>query len=202
MPAALDHAGTLKAIVVTVLVIIAFVITDLSHALIALAGASLLLISRRIASRDLLGKTDGNLLLLLMGLFVVNAAMVSTGIPQQLLGSMRNFGLDLHDPVSLLAVVAVFSNIVGNNPAVMLIDPFMNGAEHAEVLGAAIALGTGFSSNAFIFTSLAGIIVAEKGREQGVRIPFGEFAKAGIPIALLSLTLAVAWVALLGRNAA
>jgi Na+/H+ antiporter NhaD/arsenite permease-like protein len=110
---------------------------------------------------------------------------------------MRGIGVDLHDPMSMLAVMAVLSNIVGNNPAVMLAIPFIDGAPDPEALGAAIALGTGFSSNAVLFGSLAGIIVAEEGRKRGVSITFMEFAKAGVPIAVLTLIGAGAWVAYL-----
>jgi Na+/H+ antiporter NhaD/arsenite permease-like protein len=193
----LDVSGTIKASLVTLAVIVAFVSTRWPHAEIALAGASILLISRHVASRDLLNSIDGNLLLLLMGLFVVNAAMSSTGLPQELLKNMRGFGLDLHDPMSLMLILALVSNIVGNNPAVMLVVPFIQGASHPQVLGAAIAVGTGFSSNLFIFSSLAGIIVAEVGRQRGVRISFTEFARAGIPLTVLSMILAVAWIAIL-----
>jgi Na+/H+ antiporter NhaD/arsenite permease-like protein len=193
----LDVAGTIKAAIVTLAVIIAFIVTKWPHALIALAGASLLLVSRRVASKDLLNRIDGNLLLLLMGLFIVNAAMSSTGIPQQLLTQLRGIGFDLHNPRSMLVVIAGLSNLIGNNPAVMLIAPIMQDAPHPQALGAAIALGTGFSSNAFIFTSLAGIIVAEQGRQRGVVIGFGEFARAGIPVALSCLLLAAGWLWLL-----
>jgi Na+/H+ antiporter NhaD/arsenite permease-like protein len=124
--------------------------------------------------------------------------MGATGLPQKLLTELRGLGFDLHDPMSMLVVMAVLSNIVGNNPAVMLVAPFMEGAKNPEALGAAIALGTGFSSNALIFGSLAGIIVAEEGRERGVTIGFGDFAKAGIPIALLTLLLAAGWLLILG----
>jgi Na+/H+ antiporter NhaD/arsenite permease-like protein len=193
----LDIGETVKAAVITGAALVAFIATEWPHALTALGGASLLMISRRVASRDLLDKVDGRLLLLLMGLFVVNATLSSTGIPQQLLAQVRGLGLDLHDPRSLLIVMAVLSNVVGNNPAVMLIAPYVNSAGHAQALGAAIALGTAFSSNAFVFTSLAGIIVAEEGRERGVVIRFGEFARAGIPVALMTLLLAFVWLGFL-----
>jgi Na+/H+ antiporter NhaD/arsenite permease-like protein len=194
MPFNLDVPAVIKAALVTAVVIAAFIATGWPHALVALGGASFLLISRHVASKELLAKVNGNLLLLLMGLFVVNAAMASTGIPQTLLEQMRGFGLDLHDAPSLLIVMAVLSNVVGNNPAVMLIAPFLHGVASPDATAAAIALGTGFSSNAFIFTSLAGIIVAEEGRLRGVNLSFSEFSKAGIPVALLSLVLAYFWV--------
>ncbi|MDR2187441.1 MAG: anion transporter [Azonexus sp.] len=196
-PARLDKVEITKAAVVTLAVIVAFVTTDFPHVAIALAGASLLLISRRVASKDVLQRVDGNLLLLIMGLFVVNAAMTSTGLPQKLLGELGKIGFNLHDPISMLLLMSILSNVVGNNPAVMLVLPFLDGAAHPLALGAAIALGTGFSSNALLFGSLAGIIVVEEGRGREVVISLGDFARAGVPVALLSLLVAGVWVAFL-----
>jgi len=144
--------------------------------LVALLGASLLLVNRRIDSERVIRRIDGDLLLLLMGLFIVNAAVTATCLPQELVASLHSAGFDLQDPMSMLVVISVLSNIVGNNPSVMLLTPFLTGTPRPEALGAAIALGTGFSSNAVLFGSLAGIIVAEEGRRRGITISFGEFA--------------------------
>tara|TARA_A100000171_G_C2137569_1_gene151591 strand:- start:81 stop:1331 length:1251 start_codon:yes stop_codon:yes gene_type:complete len=196
--APLDTMETVKAGVITLALIAAFIFTDWPHMLIALAGASILLLNRKISSGDMLVHVDGNLLLLLMGLFVVNAAMAATGLPQTLLGDIKNAGIDLYAPVPMLLISGVLSNIVGNSPAVMLLAPFLSGATQTETLGAAIALGTGFSSNAIVFGSLAGIIVVEQARAQGVKISFGEFLRGGLPVTLASTLLAVGWILYLG----
>ncbi|MCB1375861.1 MAG: hypothetical protein KDJ78_17080 [Rhodobacteraceae bacterium] len=194
-PAAFDRVETAKAAAVTLGVVAAFVLSDWPRELIALTGASLLLVNRKIASTDMLGHVDGNLLLMLMGLFVVNAAMAATGLPQQVLAGLRGAGIDLHEPLPLLLVVSALSNVVGNNPAVMLLVPFLHAGGDPEALGAALALGTGFSSNLIVFGSLAGIIVVEQAAKQGVPIGFGEFARAGLPVALACLALAAVWIA-------
>lgn len=193
-PEALDVGETIKAFIVTAAVIVGFVATDWPHMLIALLGASILLVSRRVDSERLVRRVDGDLLILLIGLFIVNAAVAATGLPQELIAWLRSVGFNLHDPMSMLVIMSVVSNIVGNNPAVMLAAPFLTGAAQPEALGAAIALGTGFSSNAVIFGSLAGIIVAEQGRKNGITIGFAEFAKAGVPTSLLCLLLAAGWI--------
>ncbi|MBB6307177.1 SLC13 family permease [Xanthobacter tagetidis] len=193
-PQPLDVGETVKAFVVTAAVIVGFVATDWPHMLIALLGASILLVSRRVESQKLIGLVDGDLLVMLIGLFIVNAAVAATGLPQELIGWLRSVGFNLHDPMSMLIIMSVVSNIVGNNPAVMLAAPFLTGAAQPEALGAAIALGTGFSSNAVIFGSLAGIIVAEQGKKNGITIGFAEFAKAGVPTSLLCLLLAAGWI--------
>jgi Na+/H+ antiporter NhaD/arsenite permease-like protein len=198
-PVATNHIETAKAAVVTLAVIAAFVLTDWPRSQIALAGAAVMLLNRRIASSDLLRAVDGDLILLLMGLFVVNAAFAATGVPQRLLEDLRAAGADLSDPLTLLAVISVLSNLVGNNPAVMLLAPFLEKGADADALGAAIALGTGFSSNMVIFGSLAGIIVVEQAAAKGVKIGFGEFSRAGGLVAVVSLAAAAAWIHWLAR---
>jgi Na+/H+ antiporter NhaD/arsenite permease-like protein len=196
-PLAVDHWETAKAALVTFAVVVAFVFSDWPRELIALGAAAVLLINRRIASSDMMKHVDGNLLLLLMGLFVVNAAMAETHLPQRLLAELSGAGFDLHQPLWLFLVVSALSNIVGNNPAVMLLVPYLGSAGDPEALGAALALGTGFSSNLIVFGSLAGIIVVEEAAKQGVKISFGEFSRAGIPVALACMVLAATWIAML-----
>lgn len=197
-PDSLDIAETMKAALVTLVVIVAFVISAWPRELIALSAAGVLLINRRIASSDMLKHVDGNLLLLIMGLFVVNAALAATGLPKTLLTDLRGLGINLENPLALFAVSGVLSNTVGNNPAVMLLVPFLDPGPHAHALGAALALGTGFSSNLIVFGSLAGIIVVEQAATCGIRISFGEFARAGVPVTVLTVILAVGWIFLMG----
>ncbi|WP_273827635.1 SLC13 family permease [Providencia rettgeri] len=187
---------TTKAGIITFAVIIAFIISDIPRELIALTAAGFLLMNRSIASSDMLKLVDGNLLLLIMGLFVVNAAFASTGIPQQLLNDLRAHGVDLNNPLALFLVTGVLSTIVGNNPSVMLLVPFLTPDGNADSLGAALVLGSGFSSNLLVFGSLAGIIVVEQAAAYGVKISFSEFAKSGGIVAALCMMLAAIWVVL------
>jgi Na+/H+ antiporter NhaD/arsenite permease-like protein len=200
-PAAqLDRWETAKAAIVTAAVIVAFVATPVPHALIALAAAGVLLLNRRIASSDILKYIDGDLLLLLFCLFVMNHALAQTGVPSELLADLRATGLDLQQPVPLLLVMSVLSNVVGNNPAAMLMLPYVDRAR-PDLVVAAMALGTGFASNLYVSASLAGIIVSEAARRYGVTISFAEFVRAGAPVSLACLAIAVAWVLYLAAPA-
>ncbi|EFE51646.1 citrate transporter [Providencia rettgeri DSM 1131] len=190
----LNEWETAKAGVITFAVIITFIVTDIPKELIALTAAGFLLLNRSIASSDMLKLVDGNLLLLIMGLFVVNAAFAATGLPQQLLTDLRSYGVDLNNPLALFLVTGVLSTIVGNNPSVMLLVPFLTPEGNADSLGAALVLGSGFSSNLLVFGSLAGIIVVEQSAAYGVKISFGEFSKSGGVVALLCMLLAAAWI--------
>lgn len=195
----LDLWETIKASLVTLAVIIAFVASDWPRELVALSAAGLLLINRQIASSDMLKHVDGNLLLLIMGLFMVNAAFAATGLPEVLLGDLRGAGIHLDSPIALFLVIALLCTLVGTNPSVMMLLPFLRPtAETANSMGAALVMGSSFASNLFIFGSLAGIIVAEQAAACGVKISFGEFARAGLPVTLACMIMAGAWILLAG----
>lgn len=194
---ALDKQETVKAALVLAGVLVAFVFSDWPRELVALAAAGILLVSRRVSSGNVLKHVDGDLLLLLMGLFIINAAMAATGLPQLLLGQAKDWGLDLNHPLTLFWVGGVLSDLVSNSAAVMLLTPFLDRGADAEALGAALALGTGFSSNLIIFGSIAGIIVVEQAGAHGIKISFSEFARAGVPVTLACMVLGALWIVVL-----
>jgi Na+/H+ antiporter NhaD/arsenite permease-like protein len=193
-PAEFSLAETLKAALVAIAVIIAFIFSDWPRELVALSGAGLLLLSRKVSSKDMLKHVDGNLILLIVGLFVVNAAFATTGLPQILLSHLKATGIDLGHPLSLFFVSAILSNLVGNNPAGMLLVPYLNADGDANALGAALSLGTHFSSNLIVFGSLAGIIVVERAAACGLRISFGEFTRAGAIVTFATMAVAAVWI--------
>lgn len=195
-PPPLDLAETAKATLVTIAVIAAFSLTDWPRHLVALAAAAVLLLNRRIAASNVMKHVDGDLLILLGGLFVVNAAFAATGLPQRAIAELLARGFDLLHPLTLLAVSGVISDVVGNNPAVMLLVPYVSGA-NPELAGAAMALGTGLASNVVVFGSLAGIIAAEQAAKAGAPISLAEFSIAGLPVSLATLAIGAAWLLVL-----
>ena len=190
----LDTWETIKAGVITLAIIFCFIFTEIPKEIVALTAAGLLLVNRSISSNDMLKLVDGNLLLLIMGLFVVNAALSNTGIPGDILLSMHHHGIDLNNPIVLFLITGLLCIIVGNNPAIMLLVPYLKHEENANALGAALALGSGFSSNFFVFGSLAGIIVVEQAKLYGVKISFMEFTRSGGIIALICMLLSSVWI--------
>ncbi|OUI84300.1 transporter [Gluconobacter sp. DsW_056] len=190
----LNIQETCKAIFITISVIIAFVLDVWPKELVALTAAAILLLNRKISSSDVLRRVDANLLLLISGLFIVNAALSKTGLPQNILHHLHGYGIDLNDPLSLFLTSATLSNIIGNNPTVMLLVPFLNSGANVNAVGAALALGTGFFSNLIIFGSLAGIIVVEQSARCGVKISFATFTRVGAPISAACMLMAAGWI--------
>jgi len=57
-----------------------------------------------------------------------------------------------------------------------------------------MALASGLASNLIIIGSLANIIVVDAAGRQGLKISFGEHARVGVPVTLISLIVAAGWL--------
>ncbi|MGE4564854.1 MAG: SLC13 family permease [Victivallaceae bacterium] len=179
-----------KALAVTALVIGIFVFTDFDKGLVALTAGCFLLMNGSYDSREMLGKIDWGLLLLFFGLFVVNAAMDSTNLPQDFVNRLKADGINLRHPATLFITTAVLSDIVSNVPSVMLLLPYATD----PMSGPLIVLASGLSSNMIIIGSLANIIVVDAAAGRGLKITSWDFAKVGLPLSLLSMALGALWV--------
>lgn len=164
-----------------------FLVAPWPRDLAALAGAGVLLMSRRMHSRRMLGLVDWELLVLFMGLFVVNAAMQQTGLPAAAVAALADRGLDLHAPTALFAASFVLSNLVSNVPAVMLLLPV---ATHPDA-GLVLALSSTLAGNLLIVASIANIIVVQAAERQGIPIGWRTHARIGVPVTLGTLAIAV-----------
>jgi Na+/H+ antiporter NhaD/arsenite permease-like protein len=151
----------------------------------ALAGAGLLLTSRKLHSNKMLGLVDWELLILFIGLFVVNHALQETGIATGIVADLAASGANLEEPVPLFATTLVLSNVVSNVPAVMLLLPV---AEHA-LAGPTLALVSTLSGNLFIVGSIANIIVVGAAARRGIAIDWKRHARTGVPVTLVTLAI-------------
>jgi Na+/H+ antiporter NhaD/arsenite permease-like protein len=191
--ALLDRAGLRKALFYT-LVLLALFATPLPHVEGVLAVAGGLMVSRKLATRRILGLVDWHLLVLFAGLFVVTAALQLTGLPARLVLLMEAAGWPLGSLAVLAPLTVIGSNSIGNVPLVVLLlavlpDP------GAPILYALALLST-LAGNLLIVGSLANIITVERAKDLGISLGFLEHARCGVPIALVSLALALAWLRL------
>jgi Na+/H+ antiporter NhaD/arsenite permease-like protein len=189
-PVAFDRWQTLKGTVVITLTMLAFLFTDWPRDVVALGAAGALLVSRKMASREMLSQIDWPLLVLFIGLFIVNQAIAQSGLVHGMLSMSRMAGLDWTSPATLFAGTAVLSNIVSNVPAVMLLLP----AARDEVAGAVLALSSTFAGNLLIVGSIANLIVIDQAARLGLVIDWKAHARVGIPVTLVTLAIAAVWV--------
>jgi Na+/H+ antiporter NhaD/arsenite permease-like protein len=187
----IDRVQMAKGLAAVALLVGLFM-TPLPRELSALAVAGLLLMSRRLSSREMIGAVDWHLLLLFACLFGVTAAFAKTGLAQDGLAFLASQGL-LPDRLSVLAPLTLAaSNTIGNVPAVILIIKLMPGLSDGAL--AALALLSTFAGNLLLTGSLCNIIVAERAAKAGTPLSFADFARSGIPMTLFSLAATVAWL--------
>lgn len=181
---------TSKGGIIALIILALFLSGAWPRDLVALSGAGILLLSRRMRSREMLGIVDWQLLLLFASLFIVNFALRESSVLNSMQLSLQNAGVNLHSPNWLFVISAGLSNIVSNVPAVMLLLPF---ASHPSA-GPILALASTLAGNLIVVGSIANIIVIEQAHRLGVNISWKRHAFTGIPVALLSLTVAGLWL--------
>ena len=158
----------------------------------AMVIAALLLASRRMCSREMIGLVDWHLLLLFACLFVVTGAFADTELARHWVEWLAEHGLFPDTLKSMLPVALLASNSIGNVPAVMLILAVWPTPDQGALTG--LALLSTLAGNFLLVGSMANIIVAERAQAAGCRLSFGDFARAGIPTTLVTMTIAVLWL--------
>jgi Na+/H+ antiporter NhaD/arsenite permease-like protein len=191
----LDIYQTDKGLLAVLMLVILFT-TNLPRETGALVIAGLLLLSRRLSSRAMVGAVDWHLLLLFACLFTITAAFASTGHTETGFAWLTRQGL-LPDRLSVLApLTLVASNTIGNVPAVILLLTAWPSPSPEALYG--LALLSTLAGNLLIVGSLANIIVAERAASVGVRLGFLDHARSGIPITVLTMGIACLWLWLFG----
>ena len=185
-----DQWQTLKAVLTTSILMILFLFAPWPRDILAVTAAGVLLASRKLASRTMLGQVDWQLLVLFAGLFIVNHALAASGVLGQMMGFLQSQGVDLHQPVTLFLSVVVLSNVVSNVPSTMLLLPSATHPLAGPILGLA---GT-FAGNLFLVGSIANIIVVEQASVLNVRITWRDHARVGIPVTIGCLAVAALWL--------
>lgn len=173
-----------------ILVIVLFFLSrplGLPIPLIALLGASLILLLGRIKPSKVIRQVDWVLLLFFASLFIVVHGVEKAGVINQLLTPIKltenSAGLAGIHLISL-----VFSQIVSNVPFTVLMLPLMKTA-NSEILWLALASASTLAGNATIIGAMANLIVIETAESKGVKIRFMEFFRIGIVVTLISLLL-------------
>ena len=187
----LDRAGLVKALFAAVGLLALFA-SPVPHTISILIVAGALLISRRMASRDMLGLVDWHLLVLFAGLFIVTDAFARTGLPDDFLAALARAGWAIENPSILVPLTLFGSNTIGNVPTVVLLLAIVPDLSKQALVGLAV-LST-LAGNLLILGSLANIIVVERARAVGIPLGFVEHARCGIPMTLISMVAAILWL--------
>jgi Na+/H+ antiporter NhaD/arsenite permease-like protein len=181
----------IKAVVVACAMLGGF-LAGYDTALVAATGAAVLLVTRRVSPNKVYAAIDWDLLVLFGGLFVVVGAAEQAGIDKRLFNALAPFGLN--SVAGLTGAVAVLSNAVSNVPAVMLFANLVPDLPDPRRAWLVVAAASTLAGNLTILGSIANLIVVEGAKRRGVQIGFWDYAKAGIPITIATLAVAIWWL--------
>jgi Na+/H+ antiporter NhaD/arsenite permease-like protein len=190
---AVDLSHLTKPVVVVAVVISGFV-AGVPPAMMAALGAAALLITRTTEPRKLYDEVDWGLLVFFVGLFLIVGGAENAGIVARLLAFARHWNLQRLDVFTF--VVVVFSNLVSNVPAVMLLKSLVPGFTNPHTAWLALAMASTLAGNLTITGSVANIIVVESAKPD-VHIGFWDYIRVGLPITLLTIMFGMAWLALI-----
>jgi Na+/H+ antiporter NhaD/arsenite permease-like protein len=188
----LDRPMLIKAVAATLAVIAIFIFVE-DRALWSLLIVAVLLLSRRLGTDQVLGRVDWHLLALFCGLFIVTGAMAGDDAIAAFFRDALS-GLRIDNPAVLATLSLAGSNTIGNVPLVMML--LSLGPEWTPKLLHGLAVFSTLSGNFLIVGSVANIIAVEQARAAGITIGFGDYARIGIPVTLISLAFAWGWIRL------
>jgi Na+/H+ antiporter NhaD/arsenite permease-like protein len=184
------RGNLIKAGAVILLVLVGF-LAGLPPPQVAAVGAALMLITRRHEPRLVYDEVDWGLLVFFVGLFLIVGGAENVGLTARLLEVGQRWNLQ---NTSVFAIVtAGLSNIVSNVPAVMLLKSLVPRFANPQQGWLMLAMASTLAGNLTITGSVANIIVVERAKPE-VRITFGQYLRAGVPITLLTFGLGWVWL--------
>lgn len=178
-----------RTMVVTGIMVAAF-LAGAPVAAAAFVAVSVLFIAR-IKPEKLLD-IDWGILAFFTGLFIITGALVTSGLSDALFNAIS--GVVNGGVASLSVATALLSNLVSNVPAVLLFRPVVPTLENPQQAWLTLAMASTLAGNLTLLGSVANLIVAEIAKNYGVKLSFGEYLKAGVPITILTLLVGIIWL--------
>ncbi len=196
-------------------VIIGFVCAEhlhIANGTIAMFGAAVLLLlytfGDKHSERDqkveaILGHVDWTTIFFFSGLFVIVYGLEETGVLSMLAGKMVEMTEGSIEKTALLVMwsSALFSSAIDNIPFVATMIPMIKSMEEAmggrEVMMPvwwALSLGACLGGNGTLIGASANVIVAGMAQREGHPISFGGFLLWSIPVMLVSVLIATAFL--------
>jgi Na+/H+ antiporter NhaD/arsenite permease-like protein len=197
LPAVVSHPFDRNQVIkgaVALLALLLLFLTSLPRELGALGIAALLLANRKITSRTMIATVDWPLLLLVACLFAITGTLNQAGVASKLMYFLSRHGM-LPNGLLPLTIFSIFtSNAIGSLPGTMLLLQVWPTPPPGVLY--ALALLTSLAGNLLLSGSLTNVLIAERADRMGARLRFIDHAKAGVPIAVISLGFAILWLSL------
>jgi Na+/H+ antiporter NhaD/arsenite permease-like protein len=193
---------TLPVLIGTVLLFFAHQSLHIEPATVALTGAALALLLTTIDLEQALSKIEWPTLFFFVALFVMVGALEETGAIAEIANGVKDVtgGDRTAELLGIIWVSGVGSAVVDNIPFTTAMIPVVEELKTAAGEGGdnaywwALSLGACFGGNATIIAAAANVAAAGLTERAGHPIGFMSFLRIGVPVTVVSLILATAYV--------
>ena len=191
-------------LVATVLAFFAHQALHVEPATVALAGASVGLLVTRVNLEKALSSIEWTTLFFFIGLFVMVGALEATGAIGHIADAVKDLtgGDRSAELLGILGVSALGSAVVDNIPFTTAMIPVVRelqesaGATGDDAYWWSLALGACFGGNATMIAAAANVAAAGLAERAGTPIGFMTFLRVGLPVTLISIALAAAYISI------
>ena len=206
----LDAAGSIedrdelvRTVPILVLTIFVFFFHEALHlepATVALAGATVMLLTTRQSLEGALAGIEWPTLFFFLGLFVMVGALEETGAIGEVADGIASVtdGNRTAELLGITWVSALGSGLVDNIPftatMIPVVEQLQGGSNGDDAYWWALALGACFGGNATLIAAAANVAAAGMASRAGRPIGFMIFLRAGLPATAVSLVLATAYI--------
>jgi Na+/H+ antiporter NhaD/arsenite permease-like protein len=198
--AELRRTGPVLAL--TVLAFFAHQALHIEPATVALTGAAVGLLVTRIELEQALSSIEWTTLFFFAALFVMVGALEATGAIAHVADAVKQVtdGQRTAELLTIPWVAALGSALVDNIPFTTAMVPVVKdiqqatGATGDDAYWWALALGACFGGNATLIAAAANVAAAGVAERAGRPIGFGTFLRVGLPVTVLSMALATAYI--------
>ena len=195
---------TVPVLVLTVIAFFAHQTLHIEPATVALTGAAVVLLVTRESVEDALSKIEWPTLFFFVGLFVMVGALEESGAIGEVATAVKDVtgGDRTAELFGILWVSAIGSGVVDNIPFTTAMIPVVRDLQEGAGAGGddaywwALSLGACFGGNATIIAAAANVAASGLTERAGRPIGFLPFLKIGLPVMVVSLVIATAYVAL------
>ncbi|MGQ9557763.1 MAG: SLC13 family permease [Desulfurispora sp.] len=202
-----DHNLLRKCLLVMFLTIAGFALHQFIHmesSVIALSGASLLLLLSRQDPEHALHAVEWPVIFFFAGLFIIVGGLEHTGVIEK----VARWSLDLTGgqlvPMSMLIlwVSAIASAFVDNIPFVATMIPLIHNMGQLgamadlDLLWWSLALGACLGGNGTVIGASANVVVIGMAEKRGLHITFLGFMKVAFPLMIMSIVISTGYLLL------
>jgi Na+/H+ antiporter NhaD/arsenite permease-like protein len=188
-------------LIATILAFFAHQALGIEPATVALTGAAVVLLVTRRPLEEALSNIEWPTLFFFVALFVMVGALEATGAIGDVAEAVKDLtgGERSAELLGIVWVTGFGSGVVDNIPFTTAMIPVvqeLQGASGDDAYWWALALGACFGGNATIIAAAANVAAAGLTERAGRPIGFVGFLRVGLPVTILTLTIATGYVAL------